>query len=141
MDLLSKEPYELIGGAETVARLVDAFYRRVVEDPDLRPIFPADIGPVRDKQYLFLTQFLGGPPLYSQQYGPPRLRWRHLPHPITPRRARAWLACMAAAMDEVGLHGPVREFIWQRLSAVAEHMINTPDTPEPAPPATHPPQA
>lgn len=123
----AQSPYEAIGGADTIARLVDAFYRRVVSHPDLEPIFPKDIIPVRDKQYLFLTQFLGGPALYSQQYGHPMLRARHMPHPITPQRAKAWLACMHAALDEIELHGEMRDFIFERLTLTAQHMINQPD--------------
>ena len=90
-------PYEAIGGAGTVARLVEAFYKRGGRASGPAPIFPDDLGPVAKKQYAFLTQFFGGPPLFSQEYGPPMLRMRHLPHPITPRRAEAWLECMAGA--------------------------------------------
>ncbi len=120
-------PFELIGGADGIARLVDAFYPRVQRDPDLAPIFPDDIAPVRDKQHLFLTQFLGGPSLYSERHGSPMLRARHLPHAVTPRRRDAWLRCMSAAMDEIGLTGDVREFVFARLVQVAHHMVNLPD--------------
>lgn len=123
----SQSPFETVGGAETIAKLVDAFYPRVQKHPDLAPIFPEDIQPVRDKQYLFLTQFLGGPPLYSNRFGSPMLRARHLPHPITPRRAAAWLQCMKEAMDDIGLQGEIREFVFERLSMTAHHMVNTPD--------------
>jgi hemoglobin len=126
-DTQGKTPFEAIGGAEMIARLVDAFYPRVQRDPLLGPIFPADITPVRDKQYLFLTQFLGGPPLYSQRFGHPMLRARHLPHPITPARAEAWLRCMREAMDECKLSGPVREGVYERLKMTAWHMVNRPD--------------
>lgn len=117
--------YEAIGGDATLRRLVEAFYPRVQADPDLAPIFPADIDPVMEKQYRFLTQFLGGPALYSMLYGAPALRMRHLPHPVTPVRAQAWLRCMAAAMDEIGLHGPDRDDIFRRLTTTAQHMVNT----------------
>lgn len=120
-------PYEKIGGEETIARLVDAFYPRVVKHEDLKPIFPQDIKPVRDKQFLFLTQFLGGPPLYSTMYGHPMLRARHMPHEITPKRAAAWLSCMREAMDEIGLAGEMRSFIEERLTMTAHHMVNRPD--------------
>lgn len=119
--------YEAIGGAETVARLVEAFYRRVAEHPDLKPIFPADLGPVAEKQFAFLTQFFGGPPLFSEHYGPPRLRARHLPHRITPKGTEAWLACMREALDEAGITGPLRSFLYTRIEKTAYHMINTPD--------------
>lgn len=124
MEQQSETPYDRIGGADTVRRLVDAFYTRVAVDPDLAPIFPPDLTEVREKQYLFLTQFFGGPPLYTEAHGAPMLRARHLPRPITLRRAEAWLRCMAAAMDEVGLEGPVREFLFARLTGTAHHMVN-----------------
>ena len=120
-------PYETIGGAETVAKLVDAFYPRVQAHPELAPLFPADITAVRDRQYLFLTQFLGGPPLFSEQHGHPMLRARHAPHRITPAGAKAWLGCMEAAMDDIGLTGDMRDFIFQRLTTTAHHMVNNAD--------------
>lgn len=120
-------PYEAMGGAETIRRLVEAFYPRVQRDPDLAPIFPADITPVMERQRRFLTQFLGGPPIYSELYGPPMLRARHLPHPVTPTRRDAWLRCMVAAMEEIELDTLARQWLLQRLAAVARHMVNTPD--------------
>lgn len=120
-------PYEAIGGAETVAKLVDAFYPRVQAHPELATLFPADITSVRDRQYLFLTQFLGGPPLFTEQHGHPMLRARHAPHRITPAGARAWLGCMEAAMDDIGLTGDMRDFIFQRLTTTAQHMVNSAD--------------
>jgi len=117
-------PYELIGGAKTVARLVDTFYDLVQQHPDLAPIFPEDLTETRKKQYMFLTQFLGGPALYSDAYGHPMLRARHMPFPITPKRAEAWLSCMKEAMDRVGLQGEVRDAIFDRLTLTAHHMVN-----------------
>lgn len=118
-----------MGGSETIGRLVDAFYRRVQAHPTLSRLFPDDIQPVRDKQYAFLTQFFGGPHLYSDQYGPPMLRARHLPHPVTPARRDEWLSCMAGAMDEIGLKGQVGDLIFERLQLTARHMVNREDAP------------
>jgi len=122
-----KTPYELIGGAATIDRLVEAFYRRVAQHPVLKPIFPDDLEPVKEKQRAFLTQFFGGPPLFSHRYGPPMLRARHLPHPITPKGTAAWLECMRAAMDEAGITGPLGDALFQHLTKTAHHMINRPD--------------
>ncbi|MBA4601095.1 globin domain-containing protein [Thermoactinomyces mirandus] len=116
--------YEKIGGTEKVRQLVEAFYPRVVADPLLKPLFPEDIGPVMEKQYMFLTQLLGGPSLYSDKYGLPMLRARHMPFPITPERAQAWLACMEQALDETGISGEERDAIWGRLVIAAHHMVN-----------------
>ncbi len=119
-------PYDAIG-EEKLSSLVDAFYRRVGKHPDLIPIFPEDLTEVARKQKQFLTQFLGGPPLYTQEHGHPMMRARHLPHEITPLRAKAWLKCMSEAMDEVELEPSFREFFYSRLAITANHMVNTPD--------------
>ncbi|MCS1352774.1 globin [Mechercharimyces sp. CAU 1602] len=121
--------YERMGGEATIKELVEAFYPRVQAHPDLAPLFPEDIQPVMEKQTLFLTQFLGGPGLYSQKHGHPMLRARHLPFEVTPTRAEAWLQCMYEALDEIQLTGIVREELWGRLLATARHMINTPEPP------------
>lgn len=118
--------YEQVGGAKTIRRLVEAFYPKVQEHPLLAPLFPTDLKPVMERQYLFLTQYLGGPPIYSEKRGHPMLRARHLPFPITQERAEAWLGCMSEAMDEVGITGLVREQIWSRLVLTAHHMVNQP---------------
>ena len=78
-----------LGGREALARLVDAFYSRIERDPELRPIFPEDLAPGREKQKRFLEQWLGGEPRYAQRYGEPALRRRHLPFPITAPARRA----------------------------------------------------
>ncbi|GLH63578.1 MULTISPECIES: globin [Bacillaceae] len=119
--------YEAVGGEKTITRLVEAFYKRVAKHPDLIPIFPDDLTETIRKQKQFLTQYLGGPPLYTEEHGHPMLRARHLSFEITPTRAEAWLSCMRAAMDEIGLSGPVREQIYHRLVLTAHHMVNTPD--------------
>jgi len=118
--------YEQVGGAATIRRLVEAFYPRVQNDPLLAPLFPDDVTPVMEKQYMFLTQFFGGPSLYTEQHGHPMMRARHLPFPITERHAKAWLACMRQAMKDIELPEPVIEFLIGRLSGPAFHFVNTP---------------
>ncbi|WP_138752803.1 globin [Paenibacillus sinopodophylli] len=117
--------YETIGGAETLRLIVEAFYPKVQAHPLLGPLFPEDIIPVMDKQYLFLTQFFGGPSLYSDEYGHPMMRARHLPFPITPERAEAWLGCMRQALQEIGIHEELQLIIINRLSGPAHHFVNT----------------
>lgn len=117
-------PYERIGEA-TLNKLVDTFYNHVGQHPDLAPIFPEDLTETARKQKQFLTQFLGGPSLYSDEHGHPMLRARHLPFQITEKRAQAWLACMDQAMEEVDLDSELREGIFSRLVLTAKHMINS----------------
>ncbi len=117
--------YDNLGGAETIRRLVEAFYPKVQENPLLGPLFPEDIYPVMEKQYMFLSQFFGGPSLYSDAYGHPMMRARHLPFPVTPERADAWLGCMSAALTEIGIEEQLRELVLKRLSGPAFHFVNT----------------
>lgn len=119
-------PFEAIG-EETLHRLVDNFYELVAQHPDLAPIFPNDFSEIARKQKQFLTQYLGGPALYTVEHGHPMMRARHLPFPITPTRAKAWLSCMTQAMDKTGLEGLIRDEFYSRLLLTAQHMINTPD--------------
>ncbi len=128
-EMNQKSLFELVG-EKRLHQLVDAFYKRVGKHPDLIPIFPNDLTEVARKQKQFLTQYLGGPPLYTQEHGHPMMRARHLPFEITPKRAKAWLSCMSDAMDEVGLEGDIRDAFFSRLQLTARHMINTPDDDE-----------
>jgi hemoglobin len=112
-------------GAERLRAVVDAFYRLVSQHPDLAPIFPADLRLTAEKQYLFLTQFFGGPALYSEAFGHPMLRARHLPFPVTPARASAWLDCMERAMEEAAVPAELRQAMLTRLVPTARHMINS----------------
>jgi hemoglobin len=121
----SNSLYEAMGGADTVSRLVQAFYPKVQADPSIGPLFPEDIEPVMEKQTLFLTQFFGGPPLYSDRFGHPMMRARHMPFPITPERAEAWLSCMKRALAEVGLDQQLQDGVLERLKGPAHHFVNT----------------
>jgi len=117
--------YELLGGEEGIRRLVDAFYPKVQQDPLIGPLFPENIDPVKEKQYMFLSQFFGGPSLFSDEHGHPMMRARHMPFPITHEKADAWLACMNAALLEIGVEDELRLFVIERLSGPAHHFVNT----------------
>lgn len=128
MDFSFKSLYNEIGGQETIDKLVDAFYPRVYDDPDLRPLFLGDMEEIKRKQRMFLPQFLGGPALYSQEFGPPAMRYRHLPFEVTPKRAQCWLRCMKEAFEEIGLfENPAGAAFYDRLTQVAGIMVNSPD--------------
>jgi len=126
-DFMPGTLYEAIGGGATIRKLVEAFYPKVQADPLIGPLFPQDIRPVMEKQYMFLTQFFGGPPLYSEKYGHPMMRARHLPFPITPKRAEAWLNCMRRALAEIGLPSDLQLAVLERLKGPAYHFVNTED--------------
>ena len=116
-------------GPEHLRALLERFYARVAADALLSPIFPAHLDGTLEKQFAFLSGFLGGPPLYHQTYGHPRLRARHLPFEITPARARAWLACMKAALEETPeIAREDAAELYAALARVAVQMVNSPDS-------------
>ena len=117
-------------GPHNLRALLERFYARVARDPLLAPIFPGNWEETLEKQFAFMSGFTGGPPLYHERYGHPRLRARHLPFPVTPERARAWLACMKGALEETPeiRREDAAEF-YAAVTKVAVHMINTPDDP------------
>jgi hemoglobin len=125
MDHTRESLYEQIGGSETLERLVTSFYNKVAEHETLKPIFPNDLTETARKQKQFLTQFLGGPPLYTEEHGHPMLRARHLPFQITHSRANAWLECMKAAIEETLIPSPLKEQLYSRLTFTAHHMVNS----------------
>ena len=128
MDYKFKTLFTEIGGAETIDKLVQAFYPRVYADSDLSPLFEGDMEEIMRKQRMFLSQFTGGPALYSQEFGPPAMQHRHLPFEITPLRAKCWLRCMKEAFHEIGLdENPAGLAFYDRLTQVAGIMVNTPD--------------
>ncbi|MFM9113421.1 MAG: group II truncated hemoglobin, partial [Polynucleobacter victoriensis] len=86
--------YELIGGAEKLRELVDRFYDLMDLEESyqgIRVMHPADLSTSREKLYMFLSGWMGGPDLFVQQYGHPRLKARHLPFPIGLSERDQWL--------------------------------------------------
>lgn len=116
--------YELAGGDAPFRALVERFYARVERDPLLRPMFPADLEPGKQGQFLFIAQYFGGPQRYSAQRGHPRLRMRHAPFVIGQAERDAWLGHMLAAIDEVGFAEPVRGALRGYFERAATFMIN-----------------
>jgi hemoglobin len=121
--------YELVGGDTTFRRLVDAFYARVEADNTLRAMFPQDLEAGKEWQFLFLTQYFGGPQRYAEQRGHPRLRMRHMPFPIDQAARDAWLNHMLAAIDEVGIPEPYRSEMRDYFERGSAFMINLQSSP------------
>jgi hemoglobin len=120
-------PYEEIGGAESVRELVESFYDIVeAESPILHDMLPADTSVSRAKLYEFMSGWLGGPQLYWEKRGHPRLRMRHFPFSIGDFEAAEWMRCMTAAIDRVSVSPALRSFLVEKLSESAAHMRNRP---------------
>jgi hemoglobin len=122
-----ESPYLLLGGETVVRRLVDTFYDQMDEDPDffgIRKLHPASLAASRDKLYMFLTGWLGGPSLYTVEFGHPRLRARHLPFAIGEAERDQWMACMAKALEVVGIELSMRERLIASFANTADWMRN-----------------
>jgi hemoglobin len=118
-------PYEALGGDGVIRSIVDRFYDIIDADaPVLRAMLPKDDSVSRDKLSTYLVEWTGGPALYTPTRGHPRMRMRHLPFAIGESEVATWLACMARALDDNDVSGPVREFLDERLTALAHHMRN-----------------
>lgn len=116
--------YEQVGGAETFQRLVELFYAKVERDPLLRPMFPPNMEEGKRWQFLFLSQFFGGPQAYGEERGHPRLKMRHFPFPIDQQARDHWLKHMLEALDEVGIAEPMRSEMRVYFERASTHMIN-----------------
>ncbi|MWB97362.1 globin [Agromyces seonyuensis] len=118
--------YDQIGGSATFAKLADAFYDGVAADPVLKPMYPeADLGPAKRRLQLFLEQYWGGPTVYSEERGHPRLRLRHQPFKVNPDARDRWLAHMRVAVDSLALPPLEHEMLWDYLERAAHAMVNT----------------
>lgn len=111
-------------GEDNLKILVDRFYDLVFVHEQISHLFKTDKEAIKEKQRLFLTQFLGGPALYSQQYGHPQLRARHLPHPIGNDEAIAWLECMSKAIGTLGVEEKLKDELFKKFVPTAMFMVN-----------------
>lgn len=123
----SAAPFDQVGGEAAVKRLVERFYDLMDEEPDyfgIRKLHPESLEGSREKLFKFLMGWLGGPPLYEQEFGHPRLRARHLPYAIASAERDQWMACMTRAMADVGLEEGLRMRLEQSFFKTADWMRN-----------------
>jgi hemoglobin len=126
--------YEQLGGEQGLRKLVRHFYQLMDTLPEAHPIrqmHPEDLSSSEEKLFLFLSGWTGGPPLFVEKYGHPRLRARHLPFPIGKEERDQWMLCMSMAIDEVGIAEPLRSQLEQAFFQVADHMRNRFDHQQP----------
>ncbi|MBA3624498.1 MAG: group II truncated hemoglobin [Methylibium sp.] len=123
----SDTPYAQLGGEAALRALVDRFYDLMDLEPglrELRALHPSTTEGSRDKLFMFLSGWLGGPDLFVERHGHPRLRARHLPYAIGVRERDQWLACMAQAMQECGIDAALAERLKASLANTADWMRN-----------------
>ena len=121
--------FERIGGSATIDALVDRFYDRMDMLPEakiVRAMHADDLGPIRDVLKRYLTEWTGGPRLYTPEKGHPRLRQRHFGFAIGDAERDAWMLCMRGAMEETISDAAARQDLDKALSGLADWMRNRP---------------
>lgn len=119
--------YEKIGGEAGVGKLCDRFYELMDSTPhfaELRAIHPESLQGSRDKLFMFLSGWLGGPDLFVEKFGHPRLRARHMPFAIGVKERDQWVACMVLAMEDVGIEEGIRAKLLENFFNTADFMRN-----------------
>ncbi len=124
--------FDRIGGAPAVDRLVETFYENMDRLPGatgIRAMHARDLGPTKAILKRYLTEWMGGPKLYSVEKGHPRLRQRHLGFAIGEAERDAWLLCMRGALDTAVADGEARAKIYEQMAGLADWMRNQPGNP------------
>lgn len=124
---MSITPYEALGGEDALRQLVERFYEHMDEDAEaltIRRMHPEDLARAQQRLFEFLSGWLGGPNLYWERHGHPRLRMRHLPFTIDAAARDAWMGCMRKALAETVADDTLRAQLDQALTNVANHMRN-----------------
>ncbi|MCJ2177797.1 group II truncated hemoglobin [Novosphingobium album (ex Hu et al. 2023)] len=125
--------FERIGGEHTIDRLVESFYHRMdtlVEARGIRDMHDPDLEPVKRVLKRYLTEWLGGPDLYSSERGHPRLRQRHMGFPIGDAARDAWMLCMDGALAETVADEGACQNIRESMKKLADWMRNRQDAEE-----------
>lgn len=125
----SRPYYERIGGEDGLRRLVQRFYQLMDSMPETKGIrdMHEDLPQAEEKLFMFLSGWMGGPQLYREKYGHPRLRMRHMPFSIGNDESRQWMLCMARALDESVEDESLREELKETFYKIADFMRNQAD--------------
>ena len=120
-------PFERLGGEPQVQALVDRFYDLMELEPaytELRAVHGSTLDDARQKLFWFLCGWLGGPDLYQERFGHPRLRQRHMPFAIGIKERDQWVACMDQAMGECAVPHDLRTRLAESFLKTADWMRN-----------------
>ncbi|MET0333947.1 MAG: group II truncated hemoglobin [Rhizobacter sp.] len=119
--------FELVGGEAAVRSLVDRFYDLMDLEPGyaaLRAAHPGPLDNARDRLFWFLCGWLGGPSHYTDRFGHPMLRARHLPFAIGIKERDQWMACMVQAMAETHVDPALAKRLEDAFFKTADWMRN-----------------
>lgn len=120
-------PYDRIGGEAGVRHLVARFYLLMDTLPEAaacRAIHPRSLAAAEQKLFEYLSGWLGGPPLFTDKYGAPMLRRRHLHAPIAGPEIEGWLLCFRRAWAETVEDRALDALVLPQIEGLAGHMKN-----------------
>ena len=123
--------YDLLGGepeaTHKIREIVEAFYDVMDSDEKAKPIrqmHPEDLTSSREKLFMFLSGWTGGPQLYTERYGHPFLRRRHLPFKIGEEERDQWIYCMTKGMLNLKMEEKKIKALLNALYPIADFMRN-----------------
>ncbi len=106
-------------------KMVAAFYKRIVKDDLIGPMYPEDEIPQAEERLRdFLLFRFGGDPRYQAKRGHPRLRMRHAPFAIGEAEAVRWVELMDEAMNETNVPNSIQLELRSFFTMVAQNMKN-----------------
>lgn len=123
-------PYERLGGETGVRAFTRRFYELMDTLPEAaacRAIHPPSLQSAEIKLFEYLTGWLGGPPLFTDKYGPVMLRRRHLRAPISGPEIEGWLICFRQAWAETVADRELDPLILPQIEGLAQRMRNRAD--------------
>jgi len=121
-------PYEFLGGEAGIKHLVNRFYELMDELPEayaVRQIHPESLSGSAAGLFDFLSGWFGGPQLYTEKKGHPRLRMRHAPYSVSQGMRDEWMLCMTQAIGEQVADDVFRAWLVNTFAQMADHLINT----------------
>ena len=123
--------YDLLGGepeaTHKIREIVEAFYDVMDSDEKaktIRLMHPEDLTSSREKLFMFLTGWTGGPQLYTERYGHPFLRRRHLPFKIGEEERDQWIYCITKGMLNLKMEEEKIKALLNALYPIADFMRN-----------------
>jgi hemoglobin len=97
--------YDWAGGKESLEKLTEVFYVKVLQDELLRPVFQS-MSPQHTKHVAhFIAEVFGGPKLYTEgdRGSHPEMVAHHLDKHLTEPQRRRWINLFLDSADDIGL--------------------------------------
>jgi hemoglobin len=125
--VITNPHYTQIGGDEGIRRLVDRFYQLMDDLPEaqiIRALHSPDLSQAKERLFMFLSGWLGGPQRYAERFGHPKLRQKHQPFPIGEAERDAWMLCMTRALEDQVADATLRQQLTQSFFKTADFLRN-----------------